>query len=246
MPQQDKMTLPPPPKTLGYELSNLPAFIRPANVNTKIDPAAQQLLGGGTVVADVQRSNPTTIQVREPGMFTQPVQTHESTHVYQFSRNPQFIDNATSAANTTTGKNFASISGYGGIEGLEQAINNRKTIANFNAEQQAEMVADFQKLTGDALKKGDRKALARVTAAYHPFVSQLASIPPKGADMTKMTRQDLTPAAPSVPPATVIGVPLTADPLIGGAAGPKVNDTKRFENGRMAFWDGHGWRAKTQ
>ncbi|CAN5950982.1 unnamed protein product [Sphagnum jensenii] len=176
-------------------------------------------------------------------MFTQPVQTHEATHVYQLSRNDGFLDDAMDTKNFV-GKNAGTLLDYGGISGLENAINQRKTIANFNAEQQAQIVSDYQRLVAEAIKKGDRKALSRVTAAYHPFVSQLASIPPRGEDMTKMTKQDLSPAAPSVPPATVAGMPMVPDPLLGGGyntSSPKVGQTKRFANGKIGVWDGHGW-----
>jgi hypothetical protein len=240
----------------GYDLVNLPSFIRPANVNTKIVPAAPKVSAGGQIVADVNAANPQTIQVREPQLFAQPVQTHESTHIYQFSRNPQFIGNAPNA-----GTNANTMYGYGGVEGLEQALKQGKTIADFDLEKQAQMVSDYQKLSAEAIKKGDRAGLSRITLAYHPFVSQLSKIPDKTADMTRMTKQDLTPAAPGLPPATVPGVPMMADPLLGGdpitytvsqlknmaaARNPAAtgSKTKRFANGKTGVWDGHGWVAQ--
>jgi hypothetical protein len=230
----------PPP---DYKIQNLPAFIRPANADTKILPAPPKAYSANaTIIADVDPNSPTTISVRQPQLFTQPVQTHESTHIYQLSRNDGFLDNAMDTKNFA-GKTAETLLDYDGISGLENAIKQRKTIANFNAEQQAQIVSDYQRLVADALNKGDRKALSRVTAAYHPFVSQLASIPPKGADMTKMTQQDLTPSAPSVPPATVAGMPMVTDPLLGSSVAPKVGQTKRFVNGKIGVWDGHGWRA---
>jgi hypothetical protein len=99
-----------------------------------------------------------------------------------------------------------------------------KTIANFSAEQQARMVEDYQKATQDAIRRGDPAALARVTAAYHPLIGQLARIPPKGANMKQMTQQDLTPAAP-MPPVNVAGMPLLPDKLIGGATAPARTQT---------------------
>lgn len=239
----------------GYEIQNLPDFIRPANVGTKTIPSPQWTIPGlGKIIADVKSDNPHTIEVREPQLFAQPQQTHESTHVYQFSRNPEFADNLKRPA-LTSQQSY----GYGGIEGLEQAIKNRKTINDFNIEQQADIVSDYQAMTSEALKRNDAKALARVTAAYHPFISQFARIPQKGTDMTRMTQQDLNPVAPGLPPATVIGVPLTADPLLGktytpaelksmasqrvtNSTGPMVGDTKKFKSGKIGAWDGHGWR----
>jgi hypothetical protein len=132
------------------------------------------------------------------------------------SRNPQFTSAIQGQQQATSSKDFD----YGGIEGLMAAQRAHKTIANFTAEQQARMVEDYQRQTQEAIKKGDPTALARVTAAYHPFVGQLAKIPPKGANMTQMTQQDLTPAAPPVPPATVAGMPMLPDKLIGGATAP--------------------------
>jgi len=232
---------PKPVPPSGYEIQNLPTFLRPANANTKIEQAeAKTDPGVGPVAANVDPSNPNTILVRAPKYFTQPIQTHESTHVYQLSRNAPFVDHVLDAG---TGKSKGY--DYGGLDGLEQAIKGRKTVADFNVEQQAQMVSDFQSLTADALKRQDAKALSRITAAYHPFISQLSKIPPKGADMTKMTQQDLSPAAPSLPPSTVAGMPMLPDKLIGGDVAQtqrKIGETKRFANGSVGKWDGHGWR----
>jgi hypothetical protein len=205
--------------------------------------------------------------VREPKDFTQPIQTHESTHVYQMSRNQPFVDRAFSAAQRpTTVKGYD----YGGLAGLEQALKQHKTIADFNIEQQADIVADYQKETQNAIKWGDRESLARINAAYQPFVSQLAKIPSAGANVTQMTQQDITPPAPPVPPATVAGMPMLPDKLIGGptappnglkkvadlksqaarlnpaATGRKVGQVKRFANGKTGVWDGTGWVAQPQ
>jgi hypothetical protein len=264
---------PTPPN--GYQLTNLPAFIRYANVNTKIVPAAQwDIPNLGKVIADVSPANPQTIEVRDPKLFAQqPYQTHESTHVYQYSRNPAFVDGSR-VGHSTVSSDYD----YGGISGMENALRNHKTIANFNLEQQAQIVADYQRMTADALRRKDAKYLARITAAYHPFVSQLAHIPPKGADMKHMTPQDLAPAAPGLPPPTVIGVPLAPDLLLGGdpvypmqhslsqlktmaamrapelqykskignpaATGIKIGTKKTFSSGKIGVWDGHGWRAQ--
>jgi hypothetical protein len=176
------------------------------------------------------------------------------------SRNPAFTSAIQGQQQATSQKDFD----YGGVEGLMAAQRAHKTIANFSAEQQARMVEDYQKATQDAIRRGDPAALARVTAAYHPLIGQLAKIPPKGANMAQMTQQDLTPAAP-MPPVSVAGMPLLPDKLIGGATAPpktvqqlkaqaaqrnpaaighKIGEKKSFANGRIGVWDGHGWEAK--
>jgi len=103
------------------------------------------------------------------------------------------------------------------MDGLMQAQKQGKTIADFNPEQQADMVEHYQAITQHAIKTGNRAMLAQATAAYEPYVGQLARIPGKGANMTQMSQQDLTPPAPGVPPATVAGMPMYPSKLLGGA-----------------------------
>ena len=213
MPNDPATTAPAPPP--GYSLLDLPAFEQAANVGTHLVSAPPMQVGQGQVVADVDHANPQTIQVRYPAGYTKAVNTHEATHVYQQSRNASF-SNPEGQQQATTAKDYD----YGGVSGLIQAQQQGKTISSFSPEQQAQLVADYQQQTQQAIQKGDRTALARVTAAYHPFVSQLAAIPAQGANMTQMTQQNLTPAAPMVPPATVAGMPMQPDPLLGGQVRP--------------------------
>ena len=203
-------TRPPP----VYNVANLPDFLKSANAGTKIVSAPPMTIGAGTVDADVDPANPKTIEVRQPDAFTQPVQTHESAHVYQLSRNHAFVDSIFKAALPPTPATFD----YGGVDGLLAAQAAHKSIEDFNPEQQATMASDYQRLTEDAIRRGDTAALARVTAAFHPILSQLAKIPPAGANMTQMTAADLHPAAPGPPPSTVAGMPMLPDPLVGGPA----------------------------
>lgn len=200
---------PTPPS--GYTLEDLPAFMRESNVGTKTISAPPMVVGSGRVVADVDPANPRTIEVREPSLYTAPVNTHESTHVFQQSRNPAFAS-LQGQQQVTSAKGYD----YGGMDGLIQARQQGKTIAHFTPEQQATMVADYQRETQDAIRRGDRAALAKAQSAFEPFVGQLANIPGKDANMTQMSQQDLTPAAPGVPPATVAGMPLLPSKLIGG------------------------------
>ena len=201
--------MPDPKPPAGYTLMDLPSFERQANVGTKVVSAPPMQIGSGQVVADVDPANPTTIQVRYPAGYTPAVNTHESTHVYQQSRNTAFA-NPQGQQQATTAKAYD----YGGMDGLLQAQQQGKTIASFTPEQQATMIADYQQQTQQAIAKRDPGTLAKVTAAYHPFVSQLAAIPPSGANMQQMTQQDLTPPAPGLPPATVAGMPMQPDKLL--------------------------------
>ena len=194
-------------------LAGIPDFLRPANAQTKVVSAPPATLGAGTVDADVDPVNPTTINVRDAAGYTPPVMTHEATHVFQLSRNAPFVG---AMSQQFQRPNDDSMYDYGGADGLLQAQQQGKTIANYTPEQQARMVQNFQQETQDAIRGGDRVRLAKVTAAYQPFVGQLAKIPPAGANMTKMTQQDLTPPAPGVPPATVAGMPALPSKLIGG------------------------------
>ena len=232
----------------GYNLQDLPDFLRQSNIGTKTVSAPPIHIGNASVVADVDPNNPTTIAVREPSLYTPAVRTHESTHVFQMSRNPAFAANIQGQAQATNTNAFD----YGGVEGLLAAQKAHKDISHFSAEQQATMVADYQRLVGEALKKRDAAGLSKVTSAYHPYISQLASVPPKGANMTKMTRQDLTPPAPGgVPSTPVAGMLLMPDPLIGGQIVPsnasqsrRIGESKKFSNGKIGVWDGHGWEQR--
>ena len=200
------MSDPKPPS--GYTLKDLPAFLRDSAEDTKIVAAPRDHRN----IADVEVNAPSTIQVREPQLFTNPVYTHESTHVYQFSRNPgvqQDVGQRYNAGKLPVGYD------YGGADGLLKAQQERKTIADFGPEQQARMVEDYQRLTKEAIAAKDTKQLDKVTQAYHPFILQLSRLPGKADSMTKMTKADLTPAAPGPPPSAISGV-MYPDKLLGG------------------------------
>ena len=217
-------TVPTPPP--GYSVENLPDFMKDANANTEIVGAAPAIdpRTGGQIIADAPLrfgplDSPNVIEVRDPRAFDQPAQTHESTHKFQQSRNAPFVSSEFAPDGSSRAPTKASASevyGYGGMDGLIQAQKQGKTIADFNPEQQADMVAAYQDITQHAIKTGNRAMLAQATAAYEPFVGQLARIPGKGANMTQMSQQDLTPPAPGLPPATVAGMPMLPSKLIGG------------------------------
>ena len=204
----------PPP---GYTLDDLPPFERESAVGTKMVNAPPMAIGQGRVVADVDPANPKTIEVREPSLYDKPTNTHEFTHVFQLSRNPAFAS-MRGQQQATTPADYD----YGGVDGLLQAQLQRKTISSFTPEQQANMVADYQRETQDAIAKGDRVKLAKLNAAYGLYVRQLSNIPGKDANMTQMTQQDLTPPAPGPPASTVAGMPLVPDKTIGTLPAPRA------------------------
>jgi hypothetical protein len=200
------MSDPKPPS--GYTLKDLPAFLRDSAEDTKIVAAPRDHRN----IADVEVNAPSTIQVREPQLFTNPVYTHESTHVYQLSRNTgvqQDVGQRYNAGKLPVGYD------YGGADGLLKAQQERKTIADFGPEQQARMVEDYQRLTKEAIAAKDTKQLDKITQAYHPFILQLSRLPGKADSMTKMTKADMTPAAPGPPPSAISGV-MYPDKLLGG------------------------------
>jgi hypothetical protein len=200
--------------------------MKSANANTEIVGAAPAIdpRTGGQIIADAPLrfgplDSPNVIEVRDPGAFDQPTQTHESTHKFQESRNAPFVSSEFTLAGESrlpANASASAVYGYGGMDGLMRAQAAHKTINDFNPEQQADMVAHYQAITQHAIKTGNRAMLAQATAAYEPFVGQLARIPGKGADMTQMSQRDLTPPAPGLPPATVAGMPLLPSKLIGG------------------------------
>jgi hypothetical protein len=203
------MSTPAPP--LGYAIDTQPAFLQPTVAQTKFVAAP----ANGKAVAEVDADSPNTIKVREPGKFTPGIQTHEETHVFQRSRktdDPGLIDTVMNYLRPTPAPKAGY--DYGGIEGLEQARAQGKTIANYGPEAQAEIVRNFQEQTQQAIKSGDTNLLDRVNAAYAPFVRQLAALPAK--DDTSNTI-DTKPAAPGLPPSSVTGI-MKPDALLGGQA----------------------------
>lgn len=115
------------------------------------------------------------ISVTRPYLYTPSVAAHEATHVFQNSRNDQFQDLEQSMMPRTDSlKNYD----YGGIKGLQ--TNPQKTIANYNPEQQAEMVEDLTSAQAQLKPKMSHSQLAdwdaTKTALERP-IRQLASVP---------------------------------------------------------------------
>jgi hypothetical protein len=157
---------------------------------------------------------------------------------------------------------------YGGQAGLQSLINAHKTAASLNPEQQADMVADYQARQQEYLAKvkagkatpADLRKMYETYQAYHPFVQQMADAPKPMSQIgpaikTLLMGKSLpppNPVAPGLPSYDTPGLGVApADPLLGGQsqsipAAPKLGDQKRFVNGKIGVWDGHGWRAKRQ
>lgn len=154
---------------------------------------------------------------------------------------------------------------YGGQIGLQNLQNAHKTAANLNREQQADVVADYKakqdaylaKVKAGKATPADLKAMYETHQAYHPFVQQMANAPKNFKDTVpsigtllgigKAQSVATNPAAPGLPSYDTPGLGIApADPLLGGQsqAIPKMAATKRFKNGKMGKWDGHGWVAQ--
>lgn len=116
------------------------------------------------------------ISVTRPGMYDKPAAAHETTHVFQNTRNDQFQDlgNALLPNGTTSLKDYD----YGGVKGLQ--TNPQKTIANYNPEQQAQMVEDLTRAQGSLKPLMSRQQLQQwdnTKMALERPIRQLASIP---------------------------------------------------------------------
>jgi hypothetical protein len=194
----------------GYSLANVPNFLRPtaAQMTVQIQPP------NGIDVARVTSTNPNVIQVNQPDQFGQPQLNHEVEHGYEFSRNPAFVQQM--EGDLASGKSPRGYD-YGGADGLLAAQAQHKTIADFGPEQRAQFPSDYTRLANQAIAAGDMKTLDKLNKAYGPLITQLVNLPSKNDSMTTMSQQDLTPAAPGLPPSAITGImePLAA---IGGNA----------------------------
>jgi hypothetical protein len=185
-------------------------------------------------IADVDSDNPKKIEVFIPQKYGKDDMRHEMTHVFQSTRNP----NITPYADTKgSGKDSYD---YGGQKGLEKARLAGKTIANFNAEQQADIVKDYArqhdaylaKAKAGKITKADEEAMYQLQQTYHPFIKQLASMPGVNENLKQHALAmllriqsapviNMRPDAPGLPDYSVPGLSvLPADPLIGGFSQP--------------------------
>ncbi len=215
------------------DYSQAPAFLKQGIDMGKVKqvitkPVTQQEMSS---TAEVSDNDPYTIKVLADDLYGPPIQHHELTHVYQFTRNKDVGPISTNP--TLHGRyNFD----YGGIKGLQDAHNAHKTITDFNYEQQAEMVKDYKWKHDQYLKKAaagtitpaDKRAMYELQQAYHPFIQQLSSIPGQDVDIKRNPLYELlglqkpvdirnNPAPPGLPSYDTPGLGvLPADPLMGG------------------------------
>jgi hypothetical protein len=246
--------MPTPPK--GYQLdpatqdtSTVPDFIKKAvNVGSilqKVTPGS----GTGTTAPryeTVAESNrPGEIDVYDPKRYDVRTRNHEMDHQFQETRAdgavqlphgyelaPFGITKPYAPKQYPAGdpRNYS----YGGDAGLVAARNSGKSMADFNMEQQADIVADYKakqdaylaKVRAGTATPADRSAMYQTEQVYHPFVRQLASVPSQLKDMLPSVKTALgfgkpqplapAPAAPGLPSPDVAGMGYVApDPLLG-------------------------------
>ncbi len=197
-------------------------------------------------IAVTDSDKPYEIKVFHPEDYGTSVRAHELTHTFQFTRaiSPKEVGKLGATVNTPEQYQ------YGWVKGLEEAQKNRKTVSDFNLEQQADMVSDYKNIHDmylDKAKKGtitpeDERLMYRAQKAYHPFVKQLASMPAKKDQVTsnpllqllgyaKSPTINTKPEPPGLPSYDTPGLGvLPRDPLMGG----KSQDTSlSYETGPL-------------
>jgi hypothetical protein len=214
-------------------LSDVPAFLQQSLDMSKVrqvvtEPKTEQ---DRRSTAAVDTSDPYRIKVLAPDLYGPPVQWHELVHTHQDTRNKQLPQVAAQLKGSGR-SNYD----YGGIQGLQAARLQGKTISDFNYEQQAEMVKDYKwqhdqylnKAKQGALTTADEKAMYDLQQAYHPFIQQLASMPGTKENLQRNPLLELVglqkpvplganPAPPGLPAYNTPGLGvLPADPLMGG------------------------------
>lgn len=185
--------------------------------------------------AKVNSEDPYRISVLAPDLYGPPILNHELTHTFQDTRNKEL-----SPISVPIVGEGRSPYEYGGIAGLVKARSQGKTVSDFNAEQQAEIVKDYKAYHDQYLKKAatgkitqaDEKRMYMLQQAYHPFIKQLADMPGMSEDLNrnsllefvglqKPVSIETSPEAPGLPRYDTPGLGmLPADPLIGGKTQP--------------------------
>ena len=139
------------------------------------DPSGAYAEGSAGTIAYVQ-PGAEKIDVAQPGLYTQPVAAHEATHVFQNSRNGDFLRTIQSLA---PGPPLLKDYEYGGVAGLQ--THPLKSIGDYNPEQQARMVEDLTTaqdqlkpmMTPEQLQQWDT-----TKAALERPIRQLLAVPP--------------------------------------------------------------------
>jgi len=139
--------MPTPPNTGLRNLQDITNSGQPSWASAGAIPTSQGLgsfQGSSSLgeVADVPAGQ-ARINVVRPDMYDKPTAAHEATHVFQNSRNDQFNDREHYLLPLTSS---LSDYNYGGVKGLQ--ANPRKTVTDYNPEQQASMVEDLTSAQG--------------------------------------------------------------------------------------------------
>jgi hypothetical protein len=232
------------------DLTTIPSFIRngvdTSKVTQVVEPASQQGAPDVAGTETVAESTPGKIAVYHPSEYTTATRNHEMEHQLQQAQSSGTIKLPGGYELAPFGQHPAAApeqheSGdprnydYGGERGLQQARQHGKTAADFNIEQQADMVSDYKakqdtylaKARAGKITKSDQQAMYQTYQAYHPFIQQMASVPRSLAQDMPSVRALLgigkppslaaKPAAPGLPSYAVAGLGVApADPLLGG------------------------------
>lgn len=231
--------------------STIPAFIRNGIDTSKITQSVQPVSALSTPSMDgtqtIAEAQPGRIAVTDPAKYTTQTRDHEMTHEFQQSRSngavavPGVGDVAPFGQHPTAAperydagdpRNYS----YGGEQALLDAQADGKSIADFNVEQQADLVSHYQakqnaylaKADAGTLTPADENAMHQSYRAYHPLVQQLAAQPKSFSDslpplktmmgIGKQAPLAPAPAAPGLPYGVAgLGVTPTDDLLAGKA-----------------------------
>jgi hypothetical protein len=140
-------------------------------IPTQQGPESSDLLGRNDIGSiSYVPAGGSSITVPRPSLYDIPTAAHEATHVFQNSRNDQFQNAALPTAGSI--KDYD----YGGIRGLMS----NKSVADYNPEQQAEMVEDLTAAQGKLTPKMSQKQLQDwdiTKNALERPIQQLASVP---------------------------------------------------------------------
>ncbi len=228
----------------------MPAFIRQGvdtrNVKEAIEPFSQQGAPSMAGTETVAESKPGKIAIFDPGKYTPQVRNHEMEHQLQETRSdgtiklpgnyevaPFGVHPIAAPEQHPSGdpRNYS----YGGEQALREAHSSGKSVADFNMEQQADMVADYKakqdaylaKAAAGKMSPADEHAMYQTYQAYHPLIQQLASQPSSFREALPSAKTVLgigkpeplapAPAAPGLPAYDTPGLGVApADPLMGG------------------------------
>lgn len=202
-------------------IASLPPFMR--NIGARMGVSPEKLPYLAHVDNPIFGSKK-DIKVDEPKFFTRPVAAHEGTHVFQNTR-------IESARPSSSWDKSDKAYDYGGAEGLLKARAEKKTIADFTDEKQAQIVEDYYAFHLAVLQvaqwqnghlwPSQAEWFEKKKAAYQPFVNQLVGLPDESTPGPEKLTQTLNtkPPTPGLPPSSVTNE-LQLDPNIAGALAP--------------------------